>query len=74
MAMGLLVLTACSSKDDKAKGQKEELPMVKVETVYDEDVTQESEYTATVEAFKTNNISSNNGARSLLWERYRSIS
>ncbi len=63
MAMGFLVLTACSSKDDKAKGQQEELPMVKVETVYDEDVTQESEYTATVEAFKTNNISSNSGAR-----------
>ena len=63
MAMGLLVLSACTKKDDKAKGQQEELPMVKVETVYDEDVKQESEYTATVEAFKTNNISSNNGAR-----------
>lgn len=63
LAMGVLVLAACSKKDDKAAGQKEELPMVKVETVYDEDVKQESEYTATVEAFKTNNISSNNGAR-----------
>lgn len=63
MALGLLVLTACTKKDDKAEGQQEELPMVKVETVYDEDVTQASEYTATVEAFKTNNISSNSGAR-----------
>jgi len=62
-AMGLMVLSACTKKDDKAAGQKEELPMVKVETVYDEDVAQVSEYTATVEAFKTNNISSNNGAR-----------
>ena len=62
VAMCLMVLSACTKKDDKA-GQKEELPMVKVETVYDEDVAQVSEYTATVEAFKTNNISSNNGAR-----------
>ena len=44
--MGLMVLSACTKKDDKAAGQKEELPMVKVETVYDEDVAQVSEYTA----------------------------
>ena len=44
VAMCLMVLSACTKKDDKA-GQKEELPMVKVETVYDEDVAQVSEYT-----------------------------
>lgn len=57
-----LLLTACG-KDDKTKETKEELPIVKVENVFEENVAQTSEYTATVESFKTNNISSNNGAR-----------
>ncbi|MBR1803766.1 MAG: efflux RND transporter periplasmic adaptor subunit [Muribaculaceae bacterium] len=63
MALAAALLTACSGKKDAKDMQQEELPQVKLQTVYDEDVTQTSEYTATVEAFKTNNISSNNGAR-----------
>ncbi|MBO4871278.1 MAG: efflux RND transporter periplasmic adaptor subunit [Muribaculaceae bacterium] len=62
LTLALSLLTACSGKEEK-KGAQEELPVVKLQTVYEEDVTQNSEYTATVEAFKTNNISSNSGAR-----------
>ena len=62
LAMAATMLAACTGKDDK-KGQEEELPMVKVQSVYQETVTLTSEYTATVEAFKTNNIASNNGSR-----------
>ncbi|WP_407401537.1 efflux RND transporter periplasmic adaptor subunit [Sodaliphilus sp.] len=62
LAMAATMLAACTGKDDK-KGQEEELPMVKVQSVYQETVTLTSEYTATVEAFKTNNIASNNGNR-----------
>ena len=63
LVLAAAVLAACSSKKDQQKGPQEELPQVKVQTVYEEQVTQKSEYTATVEAFKTNNISSNSGAR-----------
>ncbi len=63
LVLAAAVLTACSGKKDQQQGPQEELPQVKVQTVYEEQVTQTSEYTATVEAFKTNNISSNNGAR-----------
>ena len=62
LAMAATMLAACTGKDDK-KGQEEELPMVKVQSVYQETVTLTSEYTATVEAFKTNNIASNNSSR-----------
>ena len=63
-AAALLILSAasCSQKEQtKAEaGQqaKEELPKVEVQQVFMQDVDQISEYTATVEAFKTNNISS----------------
>ena len=59
------LLASCSGKGkaDMAAEMKEELPLVKVENVYEEEVPQESEYTATVEAFKTNNISSATGNR-----------
>ena len=63
IAIVTALLASCTGKKEDKGGQQEELPIVKVQTVYDEDVTQKSEYTATVEAFKTNNISSNNGAR-----------
>ncbi len=64
IVMLMLVLTSCSSKDDKKATQvKEELPIVEVVTIGEEAVKQTSEYTGTVEAFKTNNISSNSGAR-----------
>ena len=63
-ALLMLVLASCSSKDDKKATQvKEELPVVEVVTIGEEAVKQTSEYTGTVEAFKTNNISSNSGAR-----------
>ena len=58
-----LVLVSCSSKDDKKTEMKEELPIVEVVTIGEEAVKQTSEYTGTVEAFKTNNISSNSGSR-----------
>ena len=62
--MLVLALASCSSKDDKkANEMKEELPIVEVATVAQENVKQSSEYTGTVEAFKTNNISSNSGSR-----------
>ncbi|MBQ7690666.1 MAG: efflux RND transporter periplasmic adaptor subunit [Muribaculaceae bacterium] len=63
LVLAAAVLTACSGKKDQQQDPQEELPQVKVQTVYEEQVTQSSEYTATVEAFKTNNISSNSGAR-----------
>ena len=63
LVLAAAVLAACSGKKDQQKGPQEELPQVKAQTVYEEQVTQKSEYTATVEAFKTNNISSNSGAR-----------
>ena len=64
IVMLVLALASCSSKDDKkATETKEELPIVEVVTVGEEAVKQTSEYTGTVEAFKTNNISSNSGSR-----------
>ena len=53
-----LVLTACTSKNEENKAATEELPQVKTLQVFEQDVPQIAEYTATVEAFKTNNISS----------------
>ena len=63
IAMLVLALASCSSKEEKKIEIKEELPIVEVVTIGEEAVKQMSEYTGTVEAFKTNNISSNSGAR-----------
>ena len=63
IVMLVLALASCSSKDDKKVEIKEELPIVEVATIGEEAVKQISEYTGTVEAFKTNNISSNSGSR-----------
>ena len=64
IAMLVLALASCSSKDDKKTVEvKEELPIVEITTIGAEAVKQTSEYTGTVEAFKTNNISSNSGSR-----------
>ena len=64
LGLATLLMASCTSKKDGAdKKADDELPIVKVQTVYDEEVSQTSEYTATVEAFKTNNIMSNSGAR-----------
>lgn len=65
----LLTLTASCSKGDKkaadpsAAQKPEELPKVEVQQVFTQTVPQTVEYTATVEAFKTNNISSSTPGR-----------
>ena len=64
IVMLVLALVSCSSKDEKKPMEmKEELPIVEVVPIGEEAVKQISEYTGTVEAFKTNNISSNSGSR-----------
>lgn len=66
-AIAASMLASCSKKEgseeSSAKVEKEDLPLVEVETANNETVDQISEYTATVEAYKTNNIMSNNGCR-----------
>jgi len=54
----ILGLTACSGKDNDKKETADELPVVKVETVNEENVDQTGTYTATVEPNLVNNISS----------------
>ena len=62
--MLVLALVSCSSKDEKkVTDPKDEMPIVEVTTIGEQAVSQTSEYTGTVEAFKTNNISSNSGSR-----------
>lgn len=58
-------LTACSSdkNNETNTGQTVELPKVEIQKVYSQDVDQISEYTATVEAYKTNNISTSTANR-----------
>lgn len=54
-----LAASACSSSDSKVETKtEEELPKVELQQVFSQNVPQIGEYTATVEAFKTNNISS----------------
>ena len=52
-------MTACSSSSNESATTTtvEELPKIEVKNVYTQEVNQLAEYTATVEAFKTNNIS-----------------
>lgn len=57
-----VMLASCTGKKQET-APKEELPVVEVETSVEKLVPQTSEYTATVEAFKTNNISSATGNR-----------
>lgn len=60
----LLALGACQSKPtNTAATQEEELPLVDIETVSIQSVPQTAEYTATVQGFKTNNITSSAAAR-----------
>ena len=64
IVMLALALASCSNKEEKkVTDVKEELPIVEVVTIGEQAVPQTSEYTGTVEAFKTNNISSNSGSR-----------
>lgn len=53
-----LLMTACTS-EEKKEVVEEALPIVKIEKVYAEEVPQVINYTATVEPFKTNNITAN---------------
>ncbi len=57
-ALALLTLASCGSseQENNATNTVEELPMVEVQQVFEQDVNQIAEYTATVEAYKTNNI------------------
>lgn len=59
MLCGLMMASCNKKTDDKAALQQagEELPKVEVQQVFARDVDQIAQYTATVEAFKTNNIS-----------------
>ena len=57
-----LVTTSCGSKEDKNQEQtkaEEEIAIIEVATASRQDVAQEKSYTATLEAFNTNNISPN---------------
>ncbi|MBO5250026.1 MAG: efflux RND transporter periplasmic adaptor subunit [Muribaculaceae bacterium] len=58
-------MTACSSDKNNETNtvQTVELPKVEIQKVYSQDVDQISEYTATVEAYKTNNISTSTANR-----------
>ena len=55
-----LILSACTSNEEKQNLVVEkQLPIGKIEKVYAEEVPQISSYTATVEPFKSNNITAN---------------
>lgn len=56
--MIVAAMTACSGSSNESATitTVEELPKVEVQKVYTQEVNQLAEYTATVEAFKTNNI------------------
>ena len=58
------LMASCSGKNDKKGLQNnDETPIVQVQRVYAENVAETSEYSATVEAFKTNYITSSTGNR-----------
>lgn len=57
------LLSSCTGKKDKKGPNVDETPIVELQSVHSEDVDETTEYTATVEAFKTNNISSSTGNR-----------
>ncbi len=58
LAVCATAITSCGSgdKDAQKTNTVEELPKVEIKQVYLQDVDQIAEYTATVEAYKTNNI------------------
>lgn len=58
-ALCCALLAACSGKEEKKQAaEADEVPVVKVQTVGEQDVKQEFTYTASMEADKINNISS----------------
>ncbi len=58
-------ITSCGSGDNESGkvNAAEELPKVEIQQVYLQDVDQTAEYTATVEAYKTNNITTSTANR-----------
>ncbi len=65
LAICATAITSCGS-GDKESGKNntaEELPKVEIKQVYLQDVDQIAEYTATVEAYKTNNITTSTANR-----------
>lgn len=58
-------ITSCGSgeKEAQASNTTEELPKVEIKQVHLQDVAQIAEYTATVEAYKTNNITTSTANR-----------
>ena len=63
VACASALLFSCSGKKEQAATATEELPLVTIEKVTEEDVPQIVSYTATVEPFKTNNISASSANR-----------
>ena len=63
VACASALLFSCSGKQEQAATVAEELPLVTIEKVSEEDVPQIVSYTATVEPFKTNNISASSANR-----------
>lgn len=63
VACASALLFSCSGKQEQAATATEELPLVTIEKVTEEDVPQIVSYTATVEPFKTNNISASSSNR-----------
>ena len=63
VACASALLFSCSGKQEQAATVAEELPLVTIEKVTEEDVPQIVSYTATVEPFKTNNISASSSNR-----------
>ena len=60
LALIASLMAACGSKEaktDATENKEAELPLVKVQKVSEQEVPRIMEYTATVEAYKTNNIS-----------------
>ncbi|MCM1291857.1 MAG: efflux RND transporter periplasmic adaptor subunit [Prevotella sp.] len=58
-----LLLAACGKDKKNEESKEDEIPAVKIATVQERDVNQLSEYTATVQAEKVNNISAQMAAR-----------
>lgn len=54
-----LLCASCNSKKENTETKVQEKPLVRIQLVTEENVPQISEYTATVEAYKTNNITTN---------------
>lgn len=54
--LSIMLITSCSSKEEKTVEKVDDKPIVKLALVNEENVPQISEYTATVEAYKVNNI------------------